>query len=708
VRHILTALLLGLTIIVASTAAHGSGFYPSEVIFAKLDPDAFLQGHLGILHRYPPPFLFVAYRHLTGQGLDEEERKALADFWGPRPEAWADQDKWMKEWLAARGQILGIESPMAKSGDRAVYVNPYFSYQNCLEDTFRSALKTLNERIALFGAGSAEIREWIAGQDAVLFNCWSPKVIPAPVSPQSDPTLRADRAYQIAAAHFYAGDFDEAEKLFRAIANDRSSPWQKIAPYLVARSIIRNATLHREAPDKALLARAEVQLETILADPRLKETYPAAKRLLGFVLYRLKPEQRLSQLGSLLLQRHPDTLKQDLYDYELLVDDPTLRSGAHDDLTDWIITLQENSGFAREHAIERWRAIGSLQWLVAVLISIEGEHAYAADALKAAAGVQPGSPAYVTVLYNRVRILIERRQRDEARKLLDGHWRDAVLKASSTIVNSFHRQRMKLARNLDEWLTHAPRRPAEIVNVEDDKEKSILSQRSYFDTDGADALNKTVPLEVLQQAASRKTVPITLRREMVLATWARAILLENAEVASKMALLLQDLHPALRKDVQYYIDAPSAEEKRFAGAYIILKYPGMRPYVGVGLSRLTPIGRIDNFRDNWWCDLKKLNDAPPAPDFLGQSQKTVAQNEVSRLIQVGSAAAYLGRITINWAKSHPQDERVPEALHLVVRATRYGCFMELSTGNVSYEAFQLLHKRYPKSEWTKKTPYWFQ
>jgi hypothetical protein len=42
-----------------------------------------------------------------------------------------------------------------------------------------------------------------------------------------------------------------------------------------------------------------------------------------------------------------------------------------------------------------------------------------------------------------------------------------------------------------------------------------------------------------------------------------------------------------------------------------------------------------------------------------------------------------------------------------VRATRYGCGGSKS-GEISHAAFRLLHERYPKSEWTARTPYWFK
>ncbi len=59
-----------------------------------------------------------------------------------------------------------------------------------------------------------------------------------------------------------------------------------------------------------------------------------------------------------------------------------------------------------------------------------------------------------------------------------------------------------------------------------------------------------------------------------------------------------------------------------------------------------------------------------------------------------------------WAKASPDDQRIPEALHYVVRATRYGCGDD-KTSSYSKQAFQLLHSRYPKSEWTKRTPYFY-
>jgi hypothetical protein len=93
--------------------------------------------------------------------------------------------------------------------------------------------------------------------------------------------------------------------------------------------------------------------------------------------------------------------------------------------------------------------------------------------------------------------------------------------------------------------------------------------------------------------------------------------------------------------------------------------------------------------------------------FLDEASRLQAAKEWDRLSSLPPAANYLGGEAIAYARTHPDDPRVPEALYRVVRATRYGC-TDNSTGKFSKEAFDLLHGRYPKSPWTEKTPYWFR
>ncbi len=86
--------------------------------------------------------------------------------------------------------------------------------------------------------------------------------------------------------------------------------------------------------------------------------------------------------------------------------------------------------------------------------------------------------------------------------------------------------------------------------------------------------------------------------------------------------------------------------------------------------------------------------------------KKAAQQEMDRLVSLGAAPNYLAAQVLAWAKKHPEDPRVPEALHRAVRATRVGC-RDNDTARYSKLAFQFLHHQYPDSEWAKKTRYWY-
>jgi hypothetical protein len=156
----------------------------------------------------------------------------------------------------------------------------------------------------------------------------------------------------------------------------------------------------------------------------------------------------------------------------------------------------------------------------------------------------------------------------------------------------------------------------------------------------------------------------------------------------------------------------------FDQVFTVLHSPGMKLYLQPGTGRNTKeVDKIDNYGDNWWCSADLANamyhQVPPqsGPDdvapFLSAAEQKTAAGEALELRGAGTAPNWLGAQTLAFAQQHPQDPRVPEALYLVVRATRYGCG-DTKTGQYSKSAFDLLHRSYPNSEWTKKTPYWFK
>jgi hypothetical protein len=94
--------------------------------------------------------------------------------------------------------------------------------------------------------------------------------------------------------------------------------------------------------------------------------------------------------------------------------------------------------------------------------------------------------------------------------------------------------------------------------------------------------------------------------------------------------------------------------------------------------------------------------------------KLIDRNELAQLALIPNGPKYLTTKAIEWAEQTSwydrwlgRDRDLPEALHRAVRLTRYGCEREGGHGAYSQRAFQIVHRRYPDSEWTRKTPYWF-
>lgn len=284
---------------------------------------------------------------------------------------------------------------------------------------------------------------------------------------------------------------------------------------------------------------------------------------------------------------------------------------------------------------------------------------------------------------------------------------------------------MKLARNLDEFLRDAPRVSAGgEYHGAPERGSFALPPESLFDADAAVVLTEKLPLRMLVEAAASPRLPLRLKREVALASWSRAILLEDSQTAGKLVPTVVALEPLLKSDFSRYLAANNPEDRGFAAAFAILRNPGLGPVVRPNLLREVSVDSRGDFpTDNWWCKLDQSQEGPmdynpplllvypnrriESVAFLDAPSRQQAAKEWDRLSSLPPAASHLGAGAIAYARAHPDDPRVPEALYRVVRATRYGCTDD-STGRFSKEAFDLLHGRYPKSPWTGKTPYWFR
>ncbi len=721
-------------------------FYSYSGVDADSDT-AFFKGRLGIIR---PSFdenrLYAAYRILLGHPFtDDQARQLLATCCDIRPPyaTPAMQDGW----LAIRATVI----PDKPKRDLEPYrrTRDYQEILNCFPSAFDTAAATLKARIAAYGTKDRWVIDWVKGQDAVFANCSQTDLaLPAAAPADAPAWLKADRTYQRAAAYFYHGDYTAAQQGFAAIAQDAASPWAGIAPYLVARTALRLAQTAK-TPEAIALARQDVAA----LQPNDKSGIGANDiGKLSSALAFTNPDERIATLEQALLAPSlPDDLATSLHDFLLLADAKNAPPSA---LGDWIEIMQVSNSdaatiaAAKEKALRHWQQTPSLPWLIAALTFLDPKEADAAAAIEQSRKLDPSSPGYLDAAWQRIRLLISQGQSDTARDELDKILADPSLTVGTR--NIFLIERARVARDWDEFARFAPRR-AEFLGpyyAEPGSDRSdyvalpvksiaknyasmlgwrseLLRDPRYFDTDGAIILDTDAPLAVLARIARSAALPDNLRRDLALAAWTRAVLLDRDTVALPLSQILAKSFPQYAADWQRYREARQSDERKFGAALLLLRLPAAEPWVEDNLGYTYKRDVIGSYASRWWSPESLKTDSQiaaayfsgPCPDscaapgwlgqpaFVSEAERSAAQDEFARIRRSArSAADYLGGIVLAWAKAHPDDPRVPEALHLVVRLTQYG---DAGNNGISRRAYDLLHAAYPKSAWTKQTPFWY-
>jgi hypothetical protein len=574
----------------------------------------------------------------------------------------------------------------------------------------------LQARTTLWGATSAELKEWLRGQDAVFSNCKQPGGLPETAQPQWAALLRQDRAYQIAAAEFYAGKYDDAIRDFEAIGRDTASPWSRWGEYLAARAEVRKAARRGKAAemgepsvfDKDGLKAAQARLTRLLSGTRDAQMQHAARAELQFIQVRLDPSRRLDDAANALAGPKPDSeFQQDLTDLDYLLDHGTNGSAA---LARWIQAMQGPT--------DKQSASGdSVPWLVA---NISAASPPDPQLMAGAAAVPPSSPAYMTVQYHRARLLRSSGKPDDARAVLTTMLA-AVPKPDSATRNAVLEQRMPTAHTLAEFLADAPRammeptsQAASLTTCAPGNAANCIQNlpTPQFDNDAAQAFNRQLPLPLWTEAARSSLLPEHLRQAIAWAGWLRALGLGDGATRKQLAPML----PPQVKTV-------AGDSDGFAATLALLRNPGLQPYLIQGVQRSASFATLDSFRDNWWCskwgDGFEINlgnspgvsmaAAPPPLPFVTAEQRLIADRERARLNALPNATMWLGQRALDYVKAHPDDKDAAEALALVVRATHYSCSGEDNGPQraISKEAFELLHTRYGNTEWARKTKYYY-
>ncbi len=796
-----------------SVQACGPDFYP-DIFVHHIHPDvprAYASGMLGvILPTYPRADLAVAYRYLNGGRLTPKEQEAYHPTYsiaeGVRLDDREDQtgaalvppgpaDLWLTVRARYAPPLPGIHPIRQYGFEQSAGFILAGNYENCQADAFRTAASTLEIRVKTWGSPSPELADWIKGQDAVFSNCSATRTaaaiaappglqVPRASLPASAPAnapllLQEDRAYQIAAAQFYAAQFEPARASFQAIAQSAISPWRGIARYLEARCIVREAFLaSTNGPDDGtatfnagLMKQAQQQLESIRDEHLPGLSRHAVEALLNLVRLRTEPQARLRELSTALAGPGTDpdyaqnledltwylngkldslAIREDISDYDFKVNQPTndyrpltaeqkqpgfeqafrdiasLRSVSP--LIDWLITFQSPSDGAKKHAFAEWKHTGSPAWLAVAITKASSADPESSALVQAAAQVSPGSSAWTTITYHRLRLLIDAGRVAEARSGLASAFMHLQAIGSLSAVNLFTGLRMRAAVSLSDALADAPRRILERTSEEQASLDECLGvmknpKRKYdckkdlstveFSSDATAVFNRDMPLATLALAAQSSELPPQLRQSVAIVTWVRAVLLKNQEVAARMLPLL----PQKLRD-----SAGSGTGLRPLMA--ILRNPGLRPYLDGGVQRSYSYDFVESYGDNWWCaDWPRGSDGSSQSiraqsiAFLSAPTRMAGESETKDLLALGSAEEYLGAQVLAYQRTNPSDPAAPEALYLTLRMIRYGYYHGWSAYDsqksrtdriaaIAYEVGATMRKYYRFSPWTRKAaPY---
>jgi len=426
-------------------------------------------------------------------------------------------------------------------------------------------------------------------------------------------------------------------------------------------------------------------------------------------------------------------------DSEYYYDEPKLKNSMHfrsdidfenvsevarqEDISDWIFTFQANDKEAFAHALKKWQKTSKSRWLLAAISAAEIDYDGSEKLIDQANEIKPDSPAFLTIKYHQVRLLIEQNKFETARNILDGFLNIDKNKMPISTQNSFFGERMLVAKTLDEFVQYAKRKPIAYSayssfydetswirsNIMDTRDVRMLSWRNrwMFDTDSTEIFNKSMPLELLIKAGKSENIPAYLRKGILISAWTRAVLLKDKRAQIEATELLIKAAPEMSKALGEFRRKPNELTTNF----LLLKYPVMQPLVDTGFARFTiPSNSLSYDRNNWWYreELESKNpylDKPFMPGFLNKDRINKAESERKALYDKGHSGNMFAENAVKVSKKFPNAKELPEMLHRAVQSTRYGDSNEAAKHTKA--AFQILHNRFPKSIWAKKTKYWY-
>lgn len=680
--------LLGLALVLPQPSASACGWDGPYFVSAEEDRDAalarFAGGSVGLFSpNWRTSYLITSYRWLHGAAIGADEQTSLRQLWSPTAKVHRGS---ARQWSEARNQAAGDIAVVPSSNRQG---KAYSYYLNCGDNAFDTAEKTLAKRVTLYARSPGHYLEWLRGQDIVFANCGGGQHIPTKLGLDAPLLLRKDRDYQIAAALFYSGKFSESRIAFDAIASDRVSPWQGFGAYLSVRAVVREASLgggdalslHRDA-----LAR----LGRVLANADLAAIHPASRDLLDLVRYRIDPVAQLDRLGVAVERGQTDgrlalmvmDIRQGLNDLERAVS--PLQSKAP--LIEWLRALREGGPRGYQRARAGFATHGSSPWLVAALSLATPRSPGLGLLFSAADAVDPTAPAFLSVKFHHARLLAASGQPAQARSAL------AVASVQPMPVatrNAYAALQLATATTWKEWSASALRHEGGMPVLHADARRDIRERFS---------------LKMLLRVGKMGAAGEAIRREVLMAGFVRAVVQGNRPMARRMAEALARLTPALGAEIQTFLKAKRAHQLG-VGALLVLRNDGV---FGEPSYRDSLEDYSQSCAPALFCS---TSDPSLTPIVEIPSLRSAIGNSAGYLAQQGTRLDGLGARIESFAVASPSHELAPEALHLLVRATRRASMHGTSTkrtGELSKRSFQILQRNYQGTSWARNTRYWYR
>lgn len=645
----------------------------------------------------------LLYLHLSGR-FSEQHRSLFASLIAT-PEiapAASPAFEWRQLVMAATGgQYLfntrKYVSRAVTSNGRALTRNWFFD--NCQADALTTAIATFNERRARYGESSPDFGRWLAAQQQVFANCAETELsLPAPPEDSWAPLAQQDRRYQIAASYLYNMQYRVAAEHFDSIAADSTSPWADVSRYLVARSLVREATTNGNDVERNL-REALARFRGMAAEGDYVTRYPSIAGLIRYIEIQLDTPGFMHGAAERLLESPERLTASELDDLLYLIRyrefDSATDAALEPELLRWHRLAQDPSAAATLAIDEQWQRSRNPAWLyLAIHRPAGGADRARAEAGRAAlATLDPATPAYAAMLIEVAERLAASGDAVGGSALARQALTDAAL---GLLPEQRNRLNYLLARQIAdpiERLAESDLTPvamridsAEFAAQSAETLRQATRGGTLFPDDTVAWINSTFTPAMLMDAVERIELNDYLRGRLVIAAWTRSVLIGDDATANRAAAALAEAFPELAGDLERFV---AGEDRDFLAARIVLTHPGFSPLVptGIGRYRYSGDGMIFPAATvalplrayNWWCNAGST--LPTATEFF--------------------APAVMAR-----AQANPDDSSLPHTLHRLVFATRHAC--DSGPGEVSRAAFELLHRRYPDSEWAEKTPYWYR